>query len=316
MIKKVFQSAEYAPVVIFAFDRPKHLKRALRALSTNPEFNLSKLFIFCDGPKGSNHELTVNETRIIANEWFHPNKTVVEAKTNRGLSASVIAGVTEIVETYGTVIVVEDDLEVDRGFLSYLNNGLNEYKYVPKVMQISAYMFPIPDFIEKSETLFLPNISSWGWATWSHAWANFDPDALGWELLLNNKDIRREFDVGGSYPYSDMLFRQKMGIIDSWAIRWNWSVYRCSGVVVYPPVSLVKNIGFDGSGTHCDVLYLEDANLIPRLMPLEFSKDIKLAEVDLIRIKTSLKTLRGPLYLRVLKLLLNTLRRIKLKYIR
>lgn len=40
------------------------------------------------------------------------------------------------------------------------------------------------------------------------------------------------------------------GEIDSWAIRWYWSVFKNNGCVVYPPTSYVNNIGFDGSGTH------------------------------------------------------------------
>jgi hypothetical protein len=47
-----------------------------------------------------------------------------------------------------------------------------------------------------------------------------------------------------------MLNNQMMGHIDSWAIRWYWSVFRRNGLVLYPPASLIRNIGLDGSGTH------------------------------------------------------------------
>ena len=37
---------------------------------------------------------------------------------------------------------------------------------------------------------------------------------------------------------------------DSWAIRWYWIVFSMGGLVLFPPVTLVKNEGMDGTGTH------------------------------------------------------------------
>ena len=45
--------------------------------------------------------------------------------------------------------------------------------------------------------------------------------------------------------------RQMQGQLDSWAIRWNWTVFKADGLVLYPGHTLVENTGFDGSGTHC-----------------------------------------------------------------
>lgn len=305
---------KYAPIVIFAFNRPDHFAKTLSALSKNPEFNLSPLFIYCDGSKSAFDNSGIDKTRAIANQFPHPDKMVIESDINKGLAKSVISGVTEVIRAYGKVIVLEDDLVVERCFLNFLNQALIIYENIPQVMQISAYMFPIPEFAERTETLFLTNITSWGWATWSHAWEKFDPDATGWQTLLRNKAMRREFDVDGSYEYSDMLFRQKKGKIDSWAIYWNWSVYSHAGLVVYPPVTLVKNIGFDGSGTHSQKLNFEDYNFSGGAIPIKFSEDINPSKADSIYIKTALKKMSGPIYLRILKSIANTFRRQILKY--
>ena len=50
-----------------------------------------------------------------------------------------------------------------------------------------------------------------------------------------------------------MLVAQKRGKVDSWAIRWYFSVFMAGGLVLYPVKSLIQNIGFDGSGTHCGI---------------------------------------------------------------
>jgi hypothetical protein len=47
-----------------------------------------------------------------------------------------------------------------------------------------------------------------------------------------------------------MMKKQMSGASDSWAIRWYWSVFVAGGLVLFPPQSYVRNIGFDGSGTH------------------------------------------------------------------
>lgn len=314
MKNKNFENVDYAPIVLFAFNRPEHLKLALNALSQNAEFHSSPFFIFCDGPRNAVDRLDIDKTRMIANQWSHPNKTVIESDINLGLATSVMSGLNQILETYDVVIVLEDDLVVDEFFLNYLNRALKKYKNNRQVMQISAYMFPIPEFLERSEALFLPNISSWGWATWKRAWSFFDKNAINWELLLGDKKMRRVFDINGSYAYSDMLLRQMIGKIDSWAIRWNWSVYRSSGLVVYPPFSLVRNIGFDGSGTHCVKSNIGSTKLRSRIEPIKFSEDVRVRKEDMVFIEAALKRLSGPIYMRLIKRIRNNLRRVRLKY--
>jgi hypothetical protein len=50
-----------------------------------------------------------------------------------------------------------------------------------------------------------------------------------------------------------MLKAQQEGKVDSWAIRWYLTTFLMQGLTLYPGRSLVRNIGFDGSGTHCGV---------------------------------------------------------------
>lgn len=302
-----------APVALFLFKRPKHTKQVLSALSANPEFFSSPLFIFCDGPRNSSDVGNVELTRELARNLQHPSKTVIEAESNLGLAKSVIAGVTELVARFGKIIVVEDDLKVRNGFLAHMNAALDLYCDNPRVMQVSGFMFPIQEFAEKQETLFLPFITSWGWATWSRAWKYFDAEANDWKTLLSNAKLRHRFNVNGSYDYSDMLFRQMTGEVDSWAIRWNWCVFKQGGLVSYPCVSFVSNIGFDGSGSHCRTnIFLQSSVLVlPR--KLSFSERIELSDNDLHVISRALSALSGTPALRYLKYILNFLRRTRLK---
>lgn len=238
------------PIALFVFKRPDHTLRTLESLSRNPQYRDLPLFVFCDGARRDNEMASVEATREVVRNFDHPAMTVIERQENWGLARSVIAGVGDLCSKFGRAIVLEDDLILSPGFLSFMLAALDRYENEPQVMQIAGYAFPVDGFRPSDSVLFLPFISSWGWATWERAWNQFDARATGWETLLTDWPLSRRFDIDGVYPYSSMLVSQMRGEIDSWAIRWNWSVFKSNGMVVYPPVSLVTNIGFDGSGTH------------------------------------------------------------------
>jgi hypothetical protein len=240
---------ELAPVALFIYRRPEHTRRTLTALSACTELASSPLYVFCDGAKAPDAVTSVREARAVARQLAPKSAIFVEHERNQGLARSIIAGTTELTERFGKVIVVEDDLEVAPSFLRFMNAGLERYARDEEVMQVSGYQFPLdPPLSERS--LFLGFPTSWGWATWARAWRHFDASASQHRALDDDPELRRRFDLDGSYPYYAMLQRQLRGKIDSWAIRWHLSVFMRRGLVLYPGRSLVRNTGFDGSGTH------------------------------------------------------------------
>lgn len=239
-----------APIALFAYKRPGHLRRTLEALRRDPLFDRSPVRIYCDGARSDADVEAVRETRQVAQTLATPLTTVVLRDENLGLRRSIVAGVDELTAAFGTVIVIEDDLTVGPQFLSYMNAALVHYQDQERIFQVSGHMFPVT-LADGSGPVFLPFTTTWGWATWRRAWRHFDPQASGYQSLTNDRALRRRFDLNGSYPYFRMLRRQLEGQLDSWGILWYLSVFRCGGITVYPRQSLVANEGFDGSGTHC-----------------------------------------------------------------
>ncbi len=243
-----------APIVLFIYNRPWHTRKTLESLEANDLSKEAELFIFADGPKknASSEQLEkIKETRELIREKNWCGKiNIIERDKNLGLAKSVISGVTEVVNKYGKIIVLEDDLILSKNFLHYMNNSLNLYEKSDKVMQISGYMFPV-EITAKEDAFFLPFTTSWGWGTWKRVWDKFNEIENGLEILKKDKELRRKFDLDGSYPYFKMLKSQQEGKVDSWAIRFYLSVFLENGLVLYPKKTLVKNIGMDGSGVHC-----------------------------------------------------------------
>lgn len=239
-----------APVVVFAYRRPDHLRNTLTSLMRCDGFRQSPVIVYCDGPSNAEEAAAVEVTRATAKALLGDRAEYHFSEVNLGLSRSVIAGVNDVIERFGRAIVVEDDLELSPVFLTFMNHALDCYADDENVFQVSGYMFDVPELKCTSSALFLPFTVSWGWATWKRAWNQFDPLATGWEALRADKGLCRRFNLDGTYDYATMLLRQMAGLRDSWAVRWYWSVFKANGLVLFPPVSLVRNTGFDGSGTH------------------------------------------------------------------
>jgi hypothetical protein len=240
----------YAPIAIFVYKRPDHTRKMMESLTKCPEFAHSPLYVFCDGAKKLEDQAAIDETRAVVRSIVGEKAMMIEADQNQGLANSIIAGVSKLLNEFDRVIVLEDDLIVSARFLAYMNTALETYQDESSVMQISGYMFPVKEFANQTEAIFLPFISSWGWGTWRNSWKCFDPNATGWEVLNRDEVMRTRFNLDRSYDYFGLLKDQVSGKADSWAIRWYWSVFKNNGCVLYPPVSHVGNTGFDGSGTH------------------------------------------------------------------
>jgi hypothetical protein len=226
-----------APIVLFTFNRPHHTQQVLNSLAQNVEAKDSHLYIFSDGPKENADPgiiKKIKETRAIVNAENRFKKvTVVEHQKNKGLAASISEGVTQIVNEYGTVIVLEDDLVLSPYFLTHMNDSLDRYEDNKRVSQIGACNFfacgpkyPSVFFLAMPECL--------GWATWRDRWQHFNPDAAYLLEQLRKNDLMFRFNAYGSYDMEGMLKDQIGKNGTSWAIRWQAVCVLNNWLTLYP----------------------------------------------------------------------------------
>jgi len=239
-----------APIILFVYNRPSHTRLTIEALLNNRLASESDLWVFADGSKGEKDRKGVNEVRktVRAIDGFKSIQ-IIENESNVGLANNIIKGVTQVVNERGKVIVVEDDLITSPYFLTFMNKGLDLFANEEKVGHIQGYSYPVPQFPEAFLTKW---IGSWGWATWKRAWQYFNPDGQALMDELKRRKLTRNFDFDGKYPYTQMLQRQIDGANNSWAIRWFASAYLQGMLSLNAGRSLVRNIGFDNSGVHCN----------------------------------------------------------------
>ncbi|MGL4524202.1 MAG: glycosyltransferase family 2 protein [Spirochaetia bacterium] len=245
-----------APVVIFVYNRPIHTKKTIQALLQNSLAQMTDCYIFADGPrifedktKNARNQKDIHEVRdFIANIEGFKSIQIEYSDENRGLARSIVHGVTKVVNTHGKVIVVEDDIITTKEFLGYMNEALELYERENRVGAICGYMYPLAK--ELPQTLFVKNFLCWGWATWSDRWEVFNPNGQVLLDQIENQDRTKEFDIDGSYFFTQMLRDQISGHNNSWAIRYAATLFLSNYLCLCPGVSLINNIGFDGTGTH------------------------------------------------------------------
>lgn len=241
-----------APIVLFVYNRPLHTEQTLSALMRNDLVNESVLHIYADGAKedATEEQVQIIEKvrQIIRSKQWCKEVYIFESDKNKGLADSITEGVTKILNQYGKIIVLEDDIVTSKGFLKYMNDALNFYENEERVFHISGYMYPHNELLP--ETFFFNVPLCWGWATWKRAWSHFKYDSIE---ITNYLDKRNSWDLfnkfGGTF-LEEQIRSNNSGKLKTWFIKWHGSVMIQEGLTLFPQTSLVQNIGFDSSGVH------------------------------------------------------------------
>ena len=244
----------YAPIIIFVYNRADHFIETYNALAACKEAKDSELFIFSDGAKNDAGKDKVNEARAavsaIKDAGDFRSVSVTESLVNKGLAASVVAGVTQVINKYSKAIVVEDDCKVSPFFLSYINKALDVYENNKKIGSIAGYtpMLNLPD--DYSKDVFAAYRScSCTWATWKDRWEDVDWELKDMKDFYNSPKLIRRLNSNGSDRFI-RLYRQTKGNGSSWSVRFGAHLVKNNLLTVYPRYSYITNIGCDESGVH------------------------------------------------------------------
>lgn len=270
-----------APIVLFAYSRPEHTRKTLESLKKNELAGNSILYIFCDGPKAEASEKTRENIRLvreIAKEDQWCGEVIIrEQDNNLGLAGSISSGVTEIIEKYGKIIVLEDDLILSPAFLSYMNKALIFYENYPAVFSIGAYSYPssimhIPNDYPFDTYVCLRNCS-WGWATWKNKWSLVDWNVNAYEYIKNNPACKAALNRMGDDEF-EMLYQQQECGLNIWSIQFTIAHFVNHAIAIYPTISYVNNAGLDGTGENC--------NILPRLWHSTLNNQLAPKFVDIL----------------------------------
>lgn len=241
-----------APIALFVYARPEETSKTFESLSKNYLAKESILFIFSDGPKSEKDFNRVSEVRKFINSLKTGFKRiiVVERDKNLGLANSIISGVSEVLNVYDKIIVMEEDLISSKNFLNFINDSLNNYEKDERVFSVTGYTYQIriPDNYN-FDNYFTPRCESLGWGTWKNRWLKADWQVSDLKEFISNRSSRKKFSEIGD-DLLGMLLRQQLGKVDSWAVRWCYSHFKNQAYCSYPVKSKIVHIGEGGFATH------------------------------------------------------------------
>jgi FkbM family methyltransferase len=308
-----------APIVLFVYNRPWHTEQTLNALMQNELADRSVLYIYADGPKdnASDEQLqNIKEVRkVIRSKKWCKEINIIEDENNKGLASSIISGVTEIVNKYEKVVVLEDDIVTSKGFLKYMNEALEIYQDEEKVMQISAFMFSI-NSKGLPETFFYNCNSCWGWGTWKRSWSYFNNNSMElYAQLINDAVDWQKFNGYQGNNFKEQLVANVEKRLKTWAVNWHSCMFLKNGFVLHPGNSLTKNIGFDGSGTNCETNELYEVSDLAKnisVQKIPVQEDICILEILKNYFKNQSKiSFNQPIKLSAARRSINKLKRLK-----
>ena len=109
-----------SPLVIFAFNRPKYLKKCLSSLKLNKLSCKTKTYFFIDYPKNKKDFKNYNKViKIVKETNIFKQKIIIQRKYNFGLKKNILGGIDYVLKKHETAIILEDDLYLSKYFLDY-----------------------------------------------------------------------------------------------------------------------------------------------------------------------------------------------------
>jgi len=235
--------------ILLTYRRPQHTTQVLAALRRD---NVQNIIFVSDAPAKTEHVGDVEATRALfyTIDWTVPTK--IFRDQNLGLAKSVIDSVNFAFETFDEVIVLEDDCVPAERFFELAHLCLAKYRKNMEVFGFSGYAPVIPNTILQKipyDVIFLPRISSWGWATWKDRWQQRIPDLR--TAIQECLDNKIPLGVGGEDLPTYILGALQGTLHDTWTLPWALTLNRARAVFVFPAKPQIDNIGFDGTGVHC-----------------------------------------------------------------
>lgn len=246
-IMAILSEADLAPVGISVYTRLDHFKQCIVALKKNDLSLHTELYIFSDAPRPGDED-AVQDVRAYAKsvEGFK-TVSVIEREKNSRIDNNR-GGMSYLLQKYGRLIWLEDDVVTAKGFLTFVNEALKKYQYDDSIMSITGYRPPLLLDVDdtNSDILLLPRFNAWGFGIWKRSYEKISE--INSEILT--KDFQRKVGILGD-DLLHLFQKELLGELNALDIRatfWQ-NYYGCN--TIYPKFSLTRNLGFDGTGAHC-----------------------------------------------------------------
>lgn len=226
---------------IFAYNRPSHLRRTLISLENN---NIKQATIFLDGPKNYKDKVIQEEILFMIRNNPFIRLNLIKNKKNMGLAKSIYKGVNILAKMHKNTIIIEDDCVPRAEFFDFILKIIKSKSYKKNLNPICGYQFPEIQRLNKKKfyPIYLNYFIPWGWCISSEYWEQY-------KKFLTNK-IKLKFEDKIVNKINKLVKNKNKKIWSKNFIKFNLINKK---KIIFPSLSLIKNIGFDGSGINSKV---------------------------------------------------------------
>lgn len=236
-------------IVVLAYNRPSHLQRLLISLQNS---GINKISLYLDKPNDEISQFNQKEIiRMIDAAQFWLKSEVKRNKKHLGVSKSIKFVLDKEFKKFSKIIFLEDDCVPFKFFFDFTLKCLEKFENNNEIMSVCGYQLP---FFKKKEkvitNIFLKRFMPWGWATWKNRWKKYNGSFsdIKNEIFNSKEKIYIPKEIKKYLKNKRLLNNSE----DVWSINWSLLHYLNNSFCVYPNISLIRNIGFDGSGIHCN----------------------------------------------------------------
>lgn len=250
---------KYAPIFIPTLNRFEHFRKCLESLEKCTGAEHTEVYIALDFPPSEKYQFGWSQIdAYLRNKEEHHNfkeLIVVRRERNYGVGkkdSNTAVMRRDLMERYDSIIYSEDDNVFSPNFLDYMNKGLELFRDDPTVYCICGYTQSY-DFRTEGASFFRhsADMSAWGYGIWN-------------DRVLARKDFVANDMFHKTFSIKHYLKIRKLGL--NRALQYIHASFHGAGFIrltddiatlfaavnnmtmIVPNKSLVRNMGWDGSG--------------------------------------------------------------------
>ncbi|MBQ7384674.1 MAG: nucleotide-diphospho-sugar transferase [Clostridia bacterium] len=246
------------PVLLIFFNRADTFEKVFaRVREAKPR----TLILAQDGPRGEKDLKGIEECRKIAESVDWDCEIIRDySETNLGCGMRPQTAITNALNRFEQVIILEDDCVPSLSFFRYCDELLEKYKDDERICYISGLNHFEEWDCGGKDYFYTKTGAIWGWATWRRAWNKYDyyVKSIEDEYSLNlvksqflSKSVAEQRVVSWRKAYNSLENGEKLSY---WDAQWGYVKYSQNMLVIVPAKNLIHNIGVGVTSTHAPTM--------------------------------------------------------------
>ena len=240
------------PVLLAAFSRYDTARTVMEAIRVARP---PRLYFACDGPRSAEETLKTDKVRSLVElvDWPCELHTRFQ-ETNQGLKKCMVGNMDWFFQHEPEGIVLEDDTAPVPSFFWFCEELLDRYRNDESIWWILGNnLMADPNATPSASYYFSQHGygAPWGWAGWRTSWALYDADMKAWPTVRDTAEWNAFFLSRPERDEANHLFEATWdGSIKTWDFQHDFARILNKGITIMPEFNLVRNIGFEGTGTN------------------------------------------------------------------